>query len=108
MLLLDEVLQKVALFLIIEFYNPEDIIFQNVPIKGKIESTKVNRVRIGYVFEISTSVCIQRKIEVRWKFNEISESIRNKEACKVSPPKNFVKTMFKSSLRQKEEENVEK
>ena len=42
----------------IKYNNPLDLIFQHLPLKEKVRTIEVNRMRNGYIFDTLTSVDI--------------------------------------------------
>ena len=71
--------------LTIKYYNPPDLIFQQLPIKEKVKKTEVNRMRIGYSIDALTSVDIQEIVKIGGKMVEIYEGVICRENFKVSP-----------------------
>ena len=43
----------------IKYYNPPNLIFQQLPVKEKVKGVEVNRMRNGYIKDTLTSVDIQ-------------------------------------------------
>ena len=43
----------------INFYNPPNPIFHNLPVKELVKNIELNRMRNGYIIDTSTSVVIQ-------------------------------------------------
>ena len=39
----------------IKFYNPSNLIFQHLPVKGKVKKIEINRMRNGYLIDTLTS-----------------------------------------------------
>ena len=54
-----------------KYYKPPNLIFQHLPVKGKVENIEVNRVRNGYIADDLTSVDIQQIVKTCSKFIEI-------------------------------------
>ena len=44
--------------LTIKYYNPPNLIFQQIPVKEKVKKIEVNRMRNGYIIDTLTSVDI--------------------------------------------------
>ena len=47
-----------------KYYNPSDLIFQQLPVKEKVKNFEINRRRNGYKFDTLTSVDIQEIIKI--------------------------------------------
>ena len=48
----------------IKYYNSPDLIFQHLPVKGKVKNIEVNRMRNGYIIDTLTSVDIQEIVKI--------------------------------------------
>ena len=51
----------------IKYYNPPDLIFQQLPVKEKVKNIEVNRMRNGYIIDRLTSVDIQEIVKTKKK-----------------------------------------
>ena len=68
----DEIVQKFntqtftqgSAILKVLYYNPEDLIFQHIPIKETVKNIELNRMRNGYIIETLTSVDIHEIIKI--------------------------------------------
>ena len=49
------------------YYNPKNLIVQQIPIKEKVNKSEVNRMRNGYVIDTLTCVDIQEILEIEEK-----------------------------------------
>ena len=47
----------------VKYYNPPNLIFQHLPIKGKVKKIEVNRMRNCYIIDTPTSVDIQETVK---------------------------------------------
>ena len=63
----------------IKYYNPPDLIFQHLPVKGKVKNIKVNRMQNGYLIDTVTSVDIQEIVKIGGKVIEIYEGVIYRE-----------------------------
>ena len=55
----------------IKYYNTPDLIFQHLPVKGKVKKIEVNRMRNGYIIDTLTSIDIQEIVKIGGKVIEI-------------------------------------
>ena len=85
--------------LTIKYYNPPDLIFQHLPVKGKVRKIEVNRMRNGYIIDTLTSVDIQEIVKIGGKVVEIYEGVIYRENFRVSPFRKVIEKLF--ALRQK-------
>ena len=69
--------------LTIKFYNPPDLIFQNLPLKGKVKKIEVNRMRNGFFIDTLTSVDIQEIVKIVGKVIEIYEGVIYRKNFKI-------------------------
>ena len=56
-------------------YNPPDLIFQHLPVRAKFRNIEINRMRIGYIFDILTSADNQEIVIIVGKVIEIHEGV---------------------------------
>ena len=75
----------------IKYYNPRDLIVQQLPIKEKEKKIEINRMRNGYIIENLTSVDIREIIKIGGKVIEIFEGVIYRE--------NFEVFLFRKSYR---------
>ena len=71
--------------LTIKYYNPPNLIFQHLPIKGKVKKIQVNSMRNGYIIDTLTSLDIHEIVKNGGKVVEIYEGVISRENFKVSP-----------------------
>ena len=64
----------------IKYYNPSNLMFQHLPVKQKVFST-----RNGYTFDTLTSVDICEIIKMGGKVIEMDEGVIYRENFKISP-----------------------
>ena len=83
----------------IKYYNPKNLIVQQLPVKEKVNKTEINRMRNGYIIDTSTSVDIQEIVKIGGKVVEIYEGVIYRENFKVSPFRKVIDKLF--TLRQK-------
>ena len=91
--------------LTIKYYNPPDLIFQNLPVKEKVEKIEVNRMRNGYIIDTLTSVDIQEIVKIGGKVVEIYEGVIYRENFKVSPFRKVIEKLFALGQKYKDEKN---
>ena len=66
----------------IKYYNPPHLIFQNLPVKEKVENIEVNRMRNGYIIDTMTSVDIQETVKAGGRVIKIFEGVVFRENFK--------------------------
>ena len=66
---------KESAILTIKYCNPPDLIFQHLPVKGKLEKREVNRMRNGYIIDTLTNVDIQEIVKIVGKVVKICEGV---------------------------------
>ena len=66
----------------IKYYNPKNLIVQHLPIKEREKKIEINRMRIGYFIDTSTSVDIQEIVKIGGKVIEIYEGVIYRENFK--------------------------
>ena len=72
-------------------YNPRDLIFQHLPVRGKVENIEVNRMRKGYIIDTLTSVEICKIVKTGGRLIEIYEGVIYRENFKISPFRKVIK-----------------
>ena len=85
---------KGSAILKIKYYNPNNLIFQHLPVIEKVNKMKINRMRNGYNIDTLTSVDIQEIIKIGGKVIEIYEGKIYRENFKVSPFRNVIDKLF--------------
>ena len=91
--------------LTIKYYNPPDLIFQNLPVKEKFKKIEVNRMRNGYIVDTLTSVDICEIVKIGGKVIEIYEGVIHRENFKVNPIRKIIEKLFASRQKYKDEKN---
>ena len=61
--------------LTIKYHNPQDLIFQHLPVKEKVKKIEVNRMRKGYIVDTLTSVDVQEIVKIGGKVIEIYQGV---------------------------------
>ena len=69
----------------IKYYNPKNLIVQNLPTKERVNKMEINRMRNGYIIDTLTSIDIQEIDKIGGKVIEIYEGVIYRENLKVSP-----------------------
>ena len=59
----------------IKYYNPKNLIVQHLPAKEKEKKSEINRMRNGYIIQISTSVDKQEIFKIVGKVIQIYEGV---------------------------------
>ena len=85
--------------LTIKYYNPPNLIYQQLPVKEKVKNVEVNRMRNGYIIDTLTSVDICEIVKIGGKVIEIYQGVIYRENSKISPFRKVIEQLF--SLRQK-------
>ena len=91
--------------LTIEYYNPPDRLFHNLPVKEKVKKLEVNRMRKGYIIDTLMSVDIQEIVKIGGKVTEIYEGVIYRENFKVSPFRKVIEKLFALRQKYKDEKN---
>ena len=89
----------------IKYYNPKNFIVQHIPIKEKEKKIEINRMRIGYIIDILTSVDIQEIVKIGGKVIEVYEGVIYRENFKVSPFRKVIDILYKLRQKYKDEGN---
>ena len=87
------------------YYNPPDLIFQHLPVKGKVKKIEVNRKRNCYIIDILTSVDIQEIVKIGGKVVEIYAGVIYRENFKISPFRKVIEKLFALRKKYKDEKN---
>ena len=87
----------------IKYYNAKNL--QHLPIKEKEKKFEINRMRNGYITQVTTSVDIQEIVKIRGKVIEIYEGVIYRENYKVSPFRKVIDKFFELRPKYKEENN---
>ena len=69
----------------IRFYNPPDLIIQNIPIEEKVRNIEVNQTRNGFIVDVLTSVDIQELLKLGEKTIQNYAGIIYRENFEISP-----------------------
>ena len=91
--------------LIIKYYNPRDLIFQQLPVKEKNKNIEVNGMRNGYIRDILTSVDSPEIFELGGKVIENYEGVICPENFKISPFRIVIDKLFDSRQKYKDKKN---
>ena len=89
----------------IKYYKTPDLIFQQLPVKDKVENIQVNRMENGYIIDTLTSVDIQEIVKIGGKMIEVYEGVIYRENFKISPFRKVIETLFASRQKHKDEGN---
>ena len=87
----------------INYYNPEDLIIQHLPVKEEVNKIEVNRLRNGYIIDTLTSVDIEEIVKIGGKVIEVYEGVLYRENFKESPFKHFINNLFELRAKYKSE-----
>ena len=90
---------QVSAILKIKYYNPKNLIVQDLPLKEKENKIEINRMRNGYITQVLTSVDIQEIVKIGGIIIQIYEGVIYREIFKISPFKKIIDELF--ALRQK-------
>ena len=91
--------------LTIKYYNPPNLIFQHILVKGKVKKVEINRMRNGYIIDTLTSVDIQEIVKIGGKMVEIYEGDIYREIFRVSPFRRVIEKLFALRQKYKDEKN---
>ena len=89
----------------IKYYNPRDLIVQHLPIKERVNTIEINRMRNGYIIDTLTTVDIQEIVKIGGKVIEIYEGVIYRENLKVNPFRRVIDILFKLRKKYKNENN---
>ena len=85
-----------------KYYSPKNLIVQHIPVKEKVKSIEINRMRNGYITQVLTSVDIQ-EIKVGGKVIQIYEGVIHRENFEVTPFEKFLEELFALRKKNKDE-----
>ena len=85
-----------------EFYNPKNLIVQQLTVKEKVIKFETNRMRNGYIVDTFTCVDIQENIKIGGEVIEVYEGVIH---IKVSPFRKVIDNLFASRQKYKDEIN---
>ena len=85
---------------------PNNLFFQPVPAKDKINKIDLIRFRNGEIFDTLNSVDIQEIVRCGGKILKIYDGIVYEENYKISPFREYVEKLFNLRLKYKEEKNT--
>ena len=88
-----------------KFYNPRNLIFQNLPVKEKVKNIEVNRMRNGYIIDTLTSNDICEIVKIGGKVIEIYVGVIYRENFKISPFRKVIENLFALRQQYKHEQN---
>ena len=86
------------------FYNPADLIFYLLPVRGKFKYNEINRKKLlslmtRYYFNVNISVDFQEIIKTGVKMVQINEEVINKENFERSPIRKVIELWFNLGLK---------
>ena len=87
------------------YYNPPDLIFQHLPVKGKVKKLEVNGMRNGHIIDTITSLDIQKFVKIVGKVIEIYEGVIYQENFTISPFEKVIEKLFPLRRKYKAEKN---
>ena len=85
---------KESAVLQIKYYNPPNLISQHLPVKEKVNTIEVNRMRNRYIIDTLTSVDIQEIVKIGGKVIEIYAGVIYQENFKISPFRKVIEKLF--------------
>ena len=91
--------------LTIEYYNPPNLKFQQLPVEEKVKKIEFNRMRNGCIIDTLTSVDIQEIVKIGGQVIEIYEGVIYREKFKVSPFRKVIEKLFALRQKYKDEKN---
>ena len=99
----------------IKYYNPPNLIFQQLAVKEKVKNdevknvevknVEVNRMRNGYIIDTLTSVDICEIVKIGGRVIEIYEGFLYRENFKISPFRKVIEKLFALRQKYKDEHN---
>ena len=89
----------------IKSFNPKNLIVHYLPVKEKVKTIEINRMRNGYLIQVLTSVDIREIVKIGGRVNEIYEGVIYRENFKINPFEKVNTKLFTLRLIYKEEEN---
>ena len=81
------------------FNNPSELIIQHLPGKEKVEKTEMNRMSLGYIIDLLTSVDYQWNVTVSGIVSKVIEVVAHEENFRSSPFRKFIENLFKLKLK---------
>ena len=81
-------------FLRLKYYNPPNLVFQHLPVKGKVKNVEVSRMRNGYIIDTLTSVDICEIVKIGGKVIRIFEGVVYRETFRISPFRIIIENLF--------------
>ena len=85
---------KESAILKLKFCNPPNLVFQHLPVKGKVKKIEVIRLRNGYNIETLASVDLQEYVKIGGEIIEIYEGVIYIENFKISPFRKVIEKLF--------------
>ena len=89
----------------IKYYNPRNLIVQNLPVTEREKKIEINFMRIGYIVDVLTSVDIQEMFKTGGKIIDFFEGVVYRENFKVSPFEKVLNNLFELRQKYKDENN---
>ena len=89
----------------IKYYNPPDLIFRHLPIKEKVKSVDVSRMRNGNIIDRLTLVYICEIFKIGGKVIQFYEGVIYRENFKISPFRKVMEKFFALRQKHKDEHN---
>ena len=77
-----------------KFYNPPNLLFQQLAVKEKIKNDDVNRMRKSSIVDTSTLVAICENVERGGKVIQIYEGVIYRQNIKILPLRNFMENLL--------------
>ena len=59
----------------IKYYNPPNLLFQHLPVKGKVKNIELNRMRNGFIINTLLSIDTQKIAKIGGKVIQIYENV---------------------------------
>ena len=91
--------------LTIKYYNPPDLVLQQLPVKENAKKIEVNRMRNGYIIDTLTSVDIHEILKIGGQVIEVYEGVAYRENFKVSPFREVMEKLVALRQKYKDEKN---
>ena len=90
----------------VNFYNPKNLIVQQLPVKEREKKIEIIRMRNDYIIATLTNVDIQEIVKIGRTKIEIFETVIYRELFKVSPFRKVIDEFFGLGQKYKDENNV--
>ena len=87
----------------IQYFNPPDLTFQNLPVIEKVKIFEVSRMRNGYIVDVLISVDIQETVKYGEKLIQIYNGAVYRTNFKFSPFGKVIKKLFALGQRYNDE-----